>query len=527
MLVDARKIEHETTIDCDLCIVGAGAAGITIANEFEKTSSKICLMESGGFHFDAKIQSLYDGENIGLHYFPLSACRLRYFGGATNHWGGWCSPLDPIDFTKRDYVDESGWPISFIDLEEYYKRAQDIISDPPYKLENPEYWTNEDHKLLPFSPDFQTKIFEKKPLNFGTKYKKSIVDSNNVHLFIHANLVDIDANEEKSEVKKFGFKSLTDNSFYVKSKYYIIACGGLENPRILLLNSRDGKAIGNRYDLVGKYYMEHPHAPVGSLTVTSDFPMKLYSWSDVNGKKVAGEIITSDDFQLKNRLLNTSFRLQFPLDQQLGDNIMRKPIWSLTDLVNRKSLTLDEQVKKDLQSIIKDFDSLILEVNDKFLNKPSVSLADNYMLYSRTEQAPDANSKVILSNKLDKLGQNEIDLNWTLTKQDKIDTRKSFLSLAAEIGRMKLGRVKVFDWLMADDTSWPPELRGGPHHMGTTRMSDDARKGVVDKNCKVHGVSNLYIGGSSVFPTSGAANPTFTIVAMSVRLADYLKNKMV
>ena len=142
------------------------------------------------------------------------------------------------------------------------------------------------------------------------------------------------------------------------------------------------------------------------------------------------------------------------------------------------------------------------------------------------EQAPNPDSRVSLVEERDALGLPRIALDWRLTELDKRSLQAGHQAVALELGRTGLGRLQIEDWLTADVTTWTPTLTGGHHHIGTTRMSEDPARGVVDGDCRVHGIANLYVAGSSVFPTSGSANPTLTVVALALRLAAHLEQRL-
>jgi choline dehydrogenase-like flavoprotein len=150
-----------------------------------------------------------------------------------------------------------------------------------------------------------------------------------------------------------------------------------------------------------------------------------------------------------------------------------------------------------------------------------------YRMFTRQEQAPNPESRIVLSAENDELGMPRANLRWKFTPIDKRSMRVYYELLGREMGRAGLGRVQIMDWLLdGDDTAWPNHLSGGWHHMGTARMHEDPRQGVVDANCRVHGIANLFVAGGAVYPTGGAVNPTLTVVAMALRLSDHLKNKV-
>jgi choline dehydrogenase-like flavoprotein len=481
---DARSLPDGTEIKADLCIIGAGAAGISIAREFEGTKYSVALLEAGGFERESAIQALYEGENIGLPYFPLSRTRLRYFGGTTNHWSGWCSILDPIDFRERDWIPMSGWPITREEIKPYYKRAHPILDLGEYNYDI-DYWSGkwwEGFTPLPLEDSpLRTKVFKwSAPTRFDEKYRKYISKSGNITLWTHANVTDIKTPKAKSRVEGLTIECLNGKSHSAKSSQYVLACGGLENPRLLLnSNRKKSDGIGNKNGLVGRYFMEHPHIETGKIDF-SEWPDMGY-WQRGTGKPF-GMISTTPNFQTENKISNYSSKITPNFEN------------------------IDNKIEYSLKY---------------YLGSPL-----DFKVSTRIEQVPNKNSKVKLSDEKDELGLNKIKLNWSLTEQETRTIRIASEMLGREIGRLGLGRLQLADWVTNNDETWPDSLVGGHHHMGTTRMSESPEKGVVDSDCKIHGVENLYVAGSSVYPTSGTANPTLTLVALALRISDHLKKQL-
>ena len=534
MLIDLKKIDRSINLKSDICIVGAGAAGITMALEFLDTGHNVLLMESGGFNFNAKTQSLYDGKIIGMPYgqFTLESSRLRYYGGSTNHWGGWVAPLDKIDFEKRESIPMTGWPVTLDEMQPYYSRAQQYLANHSFDFDNLDKWVNGIHMPLPFSKkQIISKLYEIMPTRFGPKYHESLTQARNITVCLHANLTNIELTGEKNSVKQLRFSSLNNTSATVGARVYILACGGIENARRLLLTGKDGNfAIGNRYGLVGEYFMDHPHVPAGKLYISEPNYNRLSLYYPPNPTKYNYEYLAAlrlpDELEKRKNLGNVHILIRSLYSYMYQTNSL-EAIWALGDLIKNTHYGESTHVDMDLKKIIKDFDKLLFELNQKILQDPSVNLENYYTLYTRSEQQPNPLSKIILNRSFDSLGQNEVDLDWHLTSHDKKSIREAMLILASEFGRTGIGRVQLFDWLLQDDNYWSDNMTGWCHHMGTTRMNNNPKEGVVDQNCQVHDVPNLYISSSSVFPTSGASNPTFTIIALAIRLSDFLKNKLI
>ena len=499
--IDANNLKDGTRLEADLCIIGAGAAGITIAKELRNSDINILLLESGGFSYDQETQSLYEGSSSGIPYFPLMASRLRYFGGTTGHWGGWCAPFDEIDFEKRDWVPHSGWPISYQDLHPCYLRAQKVCQLGPYEY-HADYWEKEHttFKRMPLDPkNVSTKIIQfSPPVRFGRDYRESITTSSNVTLCFNANVTTIKTTESASHVTTLEVKTLGGKTFVAKAKKYILACGGIENARILLqstTNSRHG--LGNKEGLVGRFFMEHPHIVSSFMIHREDVNMGFYEPYKYD-KKFLPLLGISPKLQKKHRIGNYSCVLQ---PRAIDNPYQHK--YGFTTKVNDIVRMMNEPEGDE----------------DNVKKAPTLT----WGLNSRIEQIPNPNSRVTLSNEFDRLGQAKSNLHWQLSTFDKKTIREAQHIIATELGKKQYGRLQIPDWTLQEDNTWPDFLVGGWHHMGTTRMANNAKEGVVNADCKIHEVDNMYIAGSSVFTTSGTANPTLTIVALAIRLADHMR----
>jgi len=513
---DARTLDNGSTIDGDLCIVGAGAAGISIALEWVGSPRKVVLLEGGGFAFEQVMQNLYRAANVGLSYYPLDAARLHYFGGTTGHWAGFCSTLDPLDFEKRPWVPNSGWPIARADLDRFYARAQHLLDLGPYEYEAAQ-WMRRDPALVPLPVDSRavwTKMWQfSPPTRFGTKYRRSIVDAANVHLYTHANVCELIPNESIAAVEAVRVRTLEGGEHQVRARQYVLACGTVQNARLLLAsNSRASAGLGNTHDLVGRYFMEHLEMPTGQLVLTGARVPSMTMYAIEFGKtKARGELALSADMQRRHEVLNATVSLTpgalgsegmstfqaFPPDSVAGFRAPRRADAAATPEPNDTPRAAAEPTRPRL------FD-----------------------LLTRQEQAPNPDSRVTLGSERDALGMPRVRLDWRLTALDRRSFRGFYEALGRELGRAGLGRVRMHDWVLATESPWPASLGGGWHHMGTARMHTDPTRGVVDASCRVHGLANLYVAGAAVYPTAGCANPTLTLVALSLRLSDHLKQTL-
>lgn len=510
MHTDVRTLDDNSVIEGDLCIIGAGAAGISMALDWARSPYKVILLEGGGFNVESDIQDLYAGESVGQRYYPLQSARLHFFGGTMGHWGGWSAPYDPQDFEVRDWIPHSGWPISIDDLNSFYARACEIVELQKYTFDTNAY-VGEDPDLVPLPFDEQsvwTKMWQlSPPTRFGKKYREEIVNAENIHLYTYANVCDINTNDTVSSVQDVEIRTLEGKSHRVRAKKFVMACGAMQNARMLLAsNSQAPAGLGNDNDLVGRYFMEHLEVESARLILPRPGPMKLYT-VDVFVSKFFGELALTAEKQKELGALNCTTSLR---PQSFGDSALGI-----------------EQYPEDAAETIALMDSWKESAEAGQTDLIDHSTIKTYVLHTRMEQAPNPNSRIMLSGEKDALGVPRTKLDWQLTDLDMYTIRSFYESLGEEAGRAGIGRIQLNEWLLTDDPMWPSFLGGGWHHMGTARMHEDPKQGVVDADCKVHGLSNLYIAGSATFPTAGAANPTLTIIAMTLRLSDHLKLKMV
>jgi choline dehydrogenase-like flavoprotein len=270
MIISLDERAAGEVIECDLCIAGSGAAGLSIALQYiDQRDLDVVVLEGGGRDFTEASQEIYQGRNLGLPYYDLDVSRLRYLGGSTNHWGGWCRPLDPMDFEELPWVPHSGWPIGPEDLSVYRAGAHDILDlgDVEYAAEK---LVERPDGLFPFNP----KLLEHKvwrfstPTNFGSKYAADLDRTEAVKVCLNANVTNIELSADGRRAVGLDVSTTGEKRLQVRSRTFVLAMGGLETPRILLnSNTLDPKGVGNEHDVVGRYFMEHPHVDSTHLVI--------------------------------------------------------------------------------------------------------------------------------------------------------------------------------------------------------------------------------------------------------------------
>lgn len=533
-ILDARQIEPGTEFRTDICIVGAGAAGITVAKEMLECGRDVCLVESGGFQPEENTQNLYDIDSIGYPVRENFMSRARYYGGSCNLWAGRSMRLLESDTSPRDWVTDSGWPLAHTEITRYYPAAARTLRLPDIEQFD---WSSyadrmSDRELELFSGDpFQPKVslWAKRPMRFGTAYRSRFEKSKNLRLFLHASITGIVLNAEGTAVEALEAATLTGRRFRLRAHSYVLACGGMENARLLLV-SRDALAagIGNGHDLVGRFFMDHPRSVYGRVRLSGEGtgPISFLRGRPLPDGKVQLGIGLTREFQQREGLLNHYATLEAEFSQYTQTQyeflirfmkvLLRKGYagnrWDIghPKLAHIPGMIYLLTPKELMPHFLYRWNAALKRAI------PSRKNGSCVVVYF-CEQPPDPESRVTLSRERDLLGMNKLVLNWKLSSevsrtvlrlQDLLRERLE----ASGIGMLEPGREEI-------------HYTDASHHMGTTRMSAGPRTGVVDTDCQVHGVSNLFIAGSSVFPSVGHANPTLTIVALALRLSGLLRKR--
>lgn len=535
MFVDARRLDDASRIEAEVCVIGGGVGGITLALELEKHGVGTCLIESGGFAADEATRDLYRGESIGLPYLFADGCRSRFLGGSGNCWGGWCRPLGEEDFVRRDWVPYSGWPFAKSELQPYYERSHRILKLGPNRYDTA-FWVDAigrpDIRRHPFTSGRVVDAISQfsPPVRFGKLYREALARSKHVTVYLHANAVDIETDGAQA-VRRVKVRTLTGRTADVSAKVFVLAVGGIENARLLLASNKDWPAgLGNHNDLVGRFFMDHPRLMSGKARFREAWAHNLlydikyhYRNSTVaaHGTCVAAQLGLSPEVQAEERLLkaNVCFSSVFPgEDSEVANALIR---------LKRRL----EGTKQADHPLIGEMLTLAAHPIDaagfvaaRYLHIRSLVEHARFLVIA--EPPPDPDSRVVLSQERDQLGVNRVRVDWRLGTLVKRTIDRTLAIVAEELTAAGVADVSLDPPIEGGD--WPDTFNkeGCWHHMGTTRMHDSAKLGVVDRNCRVHGINNLYIAGSSVFPTAGGDFPTITIVALTLRLADHIAAAM-
>ncbi|MCU0523851.1 MAG: GMC family oxidoreductase [Elainella sp. Prado103] len=546
MLINAREIPQDRLIRTEVCIIGSGPAGMTLAREFAGQNIQVCLLESGNLDNDPQAQALSEAQTIGDPFLSPQITRNRQVGGNSNVWaiktgngqiGVRYAPLDAIDFEKRDWLPYSGWPFAKTELDPFYERAQQVCQSGFYDYEA-EFWESEEAQRLPLDPDrLITTMFQFGPKAvFHDRYRDQLIQSDNIHVYINATVLEIEANTPARTATRVRVASTPGQEFWLEATVFVLAQGGMESARLLLLSDRQqANGLGNQHDLVGRFFMDHPLVD-GGVFVPADpglyDQMALYDLRQVKQHPVLGKLNPAPQLMRQQHLLNTAIVLFPRPSRRQWDAILA--FKALLEPLAKKQLP--PQALQLLPKILKGLDYVTLASYLAATKKQSLlhgfgrggwsELSQNqhrfkgFEVLFQTEQAPDPSNRLELSTDRDRFGCRKLQLHWKWGAIDSDSVARMQDILAAELAAQGLGTYQI------SRPNGRPKLcspSGVAHHMGTTRMHDHPTQGVVDANCRVHGLSNLFIASSSVFPTGGYANPTLTIVALALRLADHLK----
>jgi hypothetical protein len=453
----------------DVCIIGAGAAGITLANKLDQENIKVCLCEGGSETYSEESQEIYKGNNIGDHYFNLDVARLRFLGGSTNHWNGLCRSFEEIDFNRGYLGEEYRWPITYDEIFKYHDESCKILEiDNNFEYLEKNKQDKEIRKItFKFSP----------PVRFNEKYRNKIDESKNIILFLNANLLDIEG--ENKLIKSAKFESFSKKQLKIKANVFIFAMGGIENSRFLLwFKEKYNSKFYDKKIPIGKYWMEHPNFTLGSAIVDKSITDSIYFSINPN-------------IQINKKILNCGFRIN-----------------KITNYETKKLV-------KELLCIAPKFGNKVSDL----LNKKLVCGAG---FFASWEQSPNIYSNITLARTFDKFNIPRINLNWKKNSLDRKTLMESINTFNNWLMDEELGRIHLHKWVNEQSNYPQNDEIAGYHHMGGTRMHKNPSYGVVDENCKVHGSKNLYVIGSSIFTTGGHNNPTLPIVQFTLRLADHL-----
>ena len=550
MIEEASGIENGVCLRTDVCIVGGGPAGISLALDLSERGISVVLLESGHFKFDPTTQSLYEGEVADEQmHSPPDKYRQRRLGGSSSIWGGRCMPMDPIDFETRSQVQQSGWPISYEDLLPYYPAANSLVEAGNFSYEADEALGATAPPMIQGfnSSQIRTTGLERFscPTNFGKRYLNRLQLAPGVRVLLGANCTGLRLQADARSLKTVDVATLAGKRFSVAARATVVASGGLETARLMLASNDVSPAgVGNQHDVVGRYYMCHIAGNVGMLTLNGPTSGVRHGYEmSPEGIYCRRRLAVSPEEQRRRGLANAVARLHFP---RITDPAHRNGVLSGLFLARRlisyeygKRLndgnpSSTAAYSRHLFNVVSDpldMSAFLLHwltkrtlASRKF---PSIILrnrTNRFSLEMHGEQAPLPSSRVTLIDRTDVLGMRKLCVDWRYCSADIESLRGTLDLMAQEFESSGIGKFEYQSETLEEDLTRFGAYGG--HHIGTARMGHDPRSSVVNLDCRVHSVDNLYVAGSAVFPTSSQANPTLTLVALALRLGNSLAHRL-
>lgn len=461
-------------------IVGSGPAGLSLALRLQTRKIPCLLIEAGGYDFSSESEDPYRGDVVGDDYYELQNARLRQFGGSSGIWSGWVVPLDASDFEARQWLPHSGWPICKADLDPYAAAADEILEVKPHI----------DARPATRDIDFIQVRFST-PVRFGTKYRAEIEKSRTVGLLLNTPVKELVPGDGRIDSIRLVERNNKEQDLPVEN--VCVCAGGIENSRLLLWsNVRYKGRVVPHADTLGRYWMEQPLQMIGDAITFNGYEMQFESRTPEKWYFAPSE-------RAKRAYAIGGSHIWLRAHSENPNKV--KALW------------------QEATCLAPNLSNRLL----KLVNREYVCGAE---IHAEIEQAPQADNRIELGRTVDAFGVPRSRLFW---KKSDAERRTALVSaqLAGEaLIRHDIGRMRIRNFL-ADNKPWPKsDYPTGHHHMGGTRMADSLTNGIVDRDCRVFGIANLFVGGSSVFTTCGHANPTYTIVQLALRMGDHLATKM-
>jgi choline dehydrogenase-like flavoprotein len=542
MLASLDTCDDASLDDSAVCIVGAGAAGITLACELAGAPFKVLLLESGGLHPDETQAGDYAGTANEPHPNP-SQYRRFGFGGTTGIWGGRCVPYEPIDFERRDYIANSGWPIAYEDVARHYPRALEYCDAGRFDFAAASAIAQAPPTIEGFDGGglIDAAGIERYslPTDFGRGYRGQLEAARNVTVVLGARCVGLIKGGGDDRIEAVEVVDRSGRRRRVRSQAFVLAVGGIETPRLLFASDREGNGLGNRTDRVGRFYACHFENCIGRLvahgaSVAFDFERTT------DGVYCRRKLRFTAAAQREHRLLNTAFRLHFPeySDASHGSAVMSAIYLAKSTLIAEYRDILQHGADLAPAARAAHIRNVVLGMPElaKFgwdwltrrqlarrkLPYTLVRNADgSFPLEFNAEQTPLERSRIRPIADTDRHGLRRVQVDWFVCEDDIEAAERGFLLLRDTVKARSACRIE-FDAAQLRARLAASVPLGG-HQIGTTRMAATPREGVVDRHCAVFELPNLYVASSAVFCTSSHANPTLTIVALAIRLAERLK----
>jgi choline dehydrogenase-like flavoprotein len=509
LIDDLRRLEDGAELETDVCVVGAGAAGIALAREFLDGSARVILLESGGLESSGADEALNEGEATGLDAASLTEGRRRALGGTTVLWAGQCLPAEPSVFEAREWVAHSGWPFDESELEPFFRRAEALfrIEGEIYDERIWDAFRVERPAVDPGRVVHRFTVWCREP-HLGRLYRKELDRSAGVRVLLHATATRLTTTDGRFDTVTV--RGPDGRTATVRARHCVLAGGAIENARLLLASG-----LGN--DVVGRYFQDHPNSH--SATIESDDPARLqeiYGLLYRRGVRYLPRLVLAPALQRSREVLGCAAYPVFHFGAESAIEASRRVYRAL------RGRRRPEGLGRELGLIARGAPDLAPVAYRRVVHRRAARVRpETITLQTHAEQAPDPGNRVTLSQRRDRFGVPLPKVDWSLGELDHRTAEAMVETVAQEFRRLGLGTVRAEPWLAGAD--WPAHVSDAFHQMGTTRLGTDPATSATDPDGQVRGVDGLYAAGASLFPAAGFVNPTLTLAALAIRLADHLK----
>lgn len=520
---------------CDICIIGTGPAGMTIARELSGGSLRVTVLESGGMQRQEATDALSEIENIGWpRVVDQWLVRNRILGGSSSTWTGRCAPFDEIDLERRDWVPYSGWPFELSDLIPYLDRSANYLGLAfGSGFNDDRIWALSGHRKPKVRPDPAKLLpmfwqYSRDPIHGDSVRFARQVDTElgpNITIVTNATALLVNATRSGTAVESVEFAAVDGRRWVLPARTVVLCGGGIENARLLLCSDnviKDG--LGNGKDIVGRFLMDHPRGTVATFP-TAEAKAVISQFHIFRSRTVGANIFhhgmrLSPEIQHSEQLLNSAIWVR---EHRVWTRQRKSPEDFLNELT--QFLRGDGNFRQDLRATLADAGLRVHDLKENIISRRGLAgKLRGLTLDAMCEQLPNPDSRLTLTDRRDHLGMRIPRIDWRVSADEARSLQRITEFTVEYLSTLGI-ECPVAEWVR-DGAMFPDTIRDAAHPTGTTRMADDPTRGVVDIHCQVHGIEGLFIGGSSVFPTSGHANPTQMIVALALRLADTLKERV-
>ncbi|MFZ0039603.1 MAG: GMC family oxidoreductase [Candidatus Acidiferrales bacterium] len=542
MRKDAKQIPNDSVVQSDVCVVGSGAAGITVARELALAGVNVLLLEAGSEKQRPEQVDLYRGTSKSKNHGPLHLYRQRRLGGTTAVWGGRSAPYETIDLEDRSHVPNSGWPITRDDLNDAYVKAHEYLDLGPFSYSAAQSFPASEQLPVECGPEIVMDPIWRfsLPTNFWRKYRSFFSSHPKADVIVNGSCTEIVTTPNGDSVDYIRVMSSPGRQFTVRANAYVLAMGGLEVTRLLLASTSVQKTgIGNAQDLLGRFYLSHLTGNAGTIHFERGYGEHFWKYVVADGIYCKRLMRLTHDAQRRNGLLNlavTATHMEFQ-DPSHGSGVLSSVYLAKRLLMERIPPEFSRELTDSkYQHFLKHVKNVVFSPLEmmRFTNTwtrkrllasrklPAVMFRsgnDVYTLHFDAEQSPNFESRVTLDDQRDEFGVPRLVVDWRMNRGDAESVSRSIELIAGGLESGGVARLKIRPDI-ANDVYAHNSV--GSHHIGTTRMGSSPSTGVVDSECRVFGVRNLYVASSSVFPTTSYVNPTLQIVAIAIRIAAHI-----